>query len=381
LRQVNRNQWREAALGITTFPAAVDAQVLLAQTASVSTDIAPLLERQTALIRAGAAGQDLIGVLRAMHLSLIRSGGVRHTAAFTAIGTLLGEKFPTGTPSVDRELARTLAFLDAPGALPKMVTYMTAAGTHRDDQIFMMYCLRVMKSGWEQPQRAEVVKWFLGAQEQKWRGGASFPGYMAAMWKEFITNLPADERKVAEEDMDAYTPPPVITSTGRPQQLGDNATRLSLQELREYMTLDPMAYTGRPERGAVVFEKALCASCHRHGDLGQEAGPDLTTVAQRFARADLLDAVLTPSKAISEQWAAVEIVLKNKKVIVGVIVSETADTLTVQQVGAPVITVPVKDVQARKVAATSPMPEGLLNSLTPGEISDLFAFLERAPGN
>ena len=67
--------------------------------------------------------------------------------------------------------------------------------------------------------------------------------------------------------------------------------------------------------------------------------------------------------------------------MVGVIVSETADTLTVQQVGAPAIAVPVKDVQSRAVATTSPMPEGLLNALTPGEISDLLAFLERAPSN
>ena len=36
LRRVNRNLWREAALAITTLPAAIDAQVALAQTARVS---------------------------------------------------------------------------------------------------------------------------------------------------------------------------------------------------------------------------------------------------------------------------------------------------------------------------------------------------------
>ena len=35
LRRVNRNLWRDAALAITTLPAAVDAQVALAQTATV----------------------------------------------------------------------------------------------------------------------------------------------------------------------------------------------------------------------------------------------------------------------------------------------------------------------------------------------------------
>jgi putative heme-binding domain-containing protein len=125
----------------------------------------------------------------------------------------------------------------------------------------------------------------------------------------------------------------------------------------------------------------MCAACHKHGDLGQEFGPDLTYVAQRFGRADLLDAILTPSKSISDQWSAVEFVTRGKKVVAGVIVSETADSVVVQPVGAPPVTLAVKDIQSRATAKVSPMPEGLLNTLTMQEISDLLAFLERAPGS
>ncbi len=381
LRRVNRNTWRDAAMALTQLPAAIEAQVALAQTVAVSTDVPPLLDKQLALIEGGASGQSLIDVLRAMHLSLIRGSGVRHTARYTAIGTVLLARFPTGTPAVDRELARTMAYLDTPGALPEMVGYMTTAGTHREDQLFLMYCLRAMKAGWEKPERDAVVKWFLNAQEQKWRGGASFPGYMRDMWKEMLTNLPDDERTAAAEAMDAFTPPPVLTTAGRPQQLGDDATRLSVQELREYMTLDPMAYTGDAGRGEQVFEKALCSACHKHGALGQEAGPDLTYVAQRFGRNDLLDAILEPSRSISDQWASVEFVTRDKKVVAGVILSETADTVVVQPVGAPQVSVPVQDIEKREVAKVSPMPEGLLNTLTLREIADLLAFLERSPGN
>ncbi len=381
LRVVNRNLWRDAAMALTMQPAATEAQVVLAQTAVASTDIPPLLDKQLAIIQTGVSGQALIDVLRAMHLSVIRSGDVRHASRYTAFGTALLERFPTGTPLVDREIARTLAYLDTPGALPEIVSYMTAAGTHREDQLFMMYCVRAMKSGWEKPERDAVVKWFLTAQEQKWRGGASFPGYMRDMWKEMLTNLPDDERRTAEEEMEAYTPPPVMTSAGRPQQLGDDATRLSIQELREYMTLDPMAYTGDAARGEQMFEKALCSACHKHGALGQEAGPDLTDVAQRFGRNDLLDAILEPSKSISDQWASVELVTRDKKVVAGVIVSENADTVVLQPVGAPPVSVPVRDIEKRAVATVSSMPEGLLNTLTLREIADLLAFLERSPVN
>ncbi len=381
LRRVDRNRWRPAAMALDTFPAASEAQVVLAQTATVSTDVPPLLDRQLALLEKATTPQSSIDVLRAMHLSLIRSAGVRHASRYSAIGKLLVSRYPTGTPQLDREIARTLAYLENSEAIPKMVAYMTAAGTHREDQLFTMYCLRAMKNGWEKAERDAVVKWFLNAQEQKWRGGASFPGYMRDMWKETLTSFPEEERKAAEAAMEPFTPAPIITTTGRPQQLGDDATRLSVQELREYMTLDPMAYTGDAARGEQVFGKALCAACHKHGDLGQEMGPDLTDVAQRFGRNDLLDAILTPSKSISDQWASVEITTRDKKVVAGVIVSEDAEAVVLQPVGAPSVKVPVKDIQSRQTATVSPMPEGLVNALTLREIADLLAFLERAPGN
>ena len=54
-----------------------------------------------------------------MHLALIRSAGVRYNAGFATIGTALLEKFPTGTPQVDREIARTLAYFGTPGAMAR----------------------------------------------------------------------------------------------------------------------------------------------------------------------------------------------------------------------------------------------------------------------
>ena len=60
-------------------------------------------------------------------------------------------------------------------------------------------------------------------------------------------------------------------------------------------------------------------ACHRFGELGQSAGPDLTDVARRFKRADLLEAILDPSKTISDQWASVDIVTTDNKTLSGVI--------------------------------------------------------------
>ncbi|MBA2355534.1 MAG: c-type cytochrome [Acidobacteria bacterium] len=380
LRRVNRNHWRDAAMALTTPPAASEAQLVLAQTIRVPTAVPPMLDRQLALLQAGVPDEALPGLLRAMHLTMIRAEGVRHTAPYAAIGAALLARFPVGRPLVDRELARTLAFLDTPDALPKLVAYMTAPATHREDQIFTMYCLHAMRAGWEPAERKAVVQWFLASQEQRWRGGASFIGYMKDFWEHFLTVLPPDERQAAEDVMPSFQPNVILTSSGRPAPPGEDTARLSQQELREYLTLDPMAYAGDATRGERVFDKALCSACHRSGTLGQEAGPDLTAVAQRFARTDLLDAILTPSKAISEQWASVEVATRDKKVTVGVIVSETANALTLQPIGGAPVSIPISQILSRKAAAVSPMPEGLLNVLTLREIADLLAFLERTPG-
>ena len=71
----------------------------------------------------------------------------------------------------------------------------------------------------------------------------------------------------------------------------------------------------------------------------------------------------------------------DNRVVAGVIVSESPDSVVVQPVGAPPVTLAVKDIASRAAAKVSPMPEGLLNTLTLGEVSDLLAFLERAPGS
>jgi putative heme-binding domain-containing protein len=126
-----------------------------------------------------------------------------------------------------------------------------------------------------------------------------------------------------------------------------------------------------------VYEKAFCANCHRFGDLGQDAGPDLTDVARRFKRVDLVDAILAPSQTISEQWAAVEIVTRDKRSFAGVATAESADAVTLLTVDGEHVTIPTTDIVGRTQSDVSPMPEGLLNGLSLAEIAHLFAFLER----
>jgi putative heme-binding domain-containing protein len=66
--------------------------------------------------------------------------------------------------------------------------------------------------------------------------------------------------------------------------------------------------------------------------------------------------------------------LNDGRVVNGIVTSETDAALTVQTAQGKVV-VPKSDVEERKRSNQSLMPDGLLQTLTPGEVRDLIAYL------
>jgi putative heme-binding domain-containing protein len=137
------------------------------------------------------------------------------------------------------------------------------------------------------------------------------------------------------------------------------------------------------ERGRALYTAALCIRCHRLGGKGAAVGPELTAVGNRFNRRDLLESILAPSKAVDEKYRNLLIETEQGQVITGRLVGGDDHTLAIA-------TDPLQPAQVRRVAKTdiahqttsptSPMPAGLLNTLTQEEILDLLAYLQ-AGGN
>ena len=132
------------------------------------------------------------------------------------------------------------------------------------------------------------------------------------------------------------------------------------------------------ERGRRLYGAVACAACHRFGVEGGGVGPDLTAVAGRFNVRDLLESIVEPSKVISDQYAAVSIATKDGRVVTGRVGNLFGDSLSViEDMFDPGQATSVRraDIEEMKPSAVSPMPAGLLNSLTEEEIQDLVAFL------
>ena len=78
--------------------------------------------------------------------------------------------------------------------------------------------------------------------------------------------------------------------------MDDEKSHWTQQELLSFLT-GPQGSEGVAARGAAIFEKAQCIKCHRHGTRGDTVGPDLTNVAKRFQRKEILESILFPRRS------------------------------------------------------------------------------------
>jgi putative heme-binding domain-containing protein len=133
--------------------------------------------------------------------------------------------------------------------------------------------------------------------------------------------------------------------------------------------------------GGRVFQQASCGVCHSFSTFWEGSGlaPDLTPVATKFAREEILRSILEPSATINGQYYLTNFKLKNGTVIPGVLreVKDKKYRIAVS-VAAPdaVVEIPEAEIVSEENSPVSPMPIGLLNAFTKDQILDLFAFLD-----
>ena len=138
--------------------------------------------------------------------------------------------------------------------------------------------------------------------------------------------------------------------------------------------------TGDVARGRVVFEKAQCIRCHKYGAVGEGVGPDLSAISKRFKRRDTLEAIVDPSKTISDQYRSTTFEMKKGVTIFGLASAPQNGVITVLQPDGTKVTLKVNEIGGQFLSLVSVMPEQLLEPLDKKEIADLFAYLESEPG-
>ena len=106
-------------------------------------------------------------------------------------------------------------------------------------------------------------------------------------------------------------------------------------------------------------------------------GPSLADAGKRFSVAYLVESVLAPNKVISPVFKSSTIETKDGKVLTGLVVTETSDKLEVLLPDTKRVLINKSDIEARKLADISAMPQGVVK--TPEELRDVIAYLLSNP--
>ena len=86
---------------------------------------------------------------------------------------------------------------------------------------------------------------------------------------------------------------------------------------------------GQSVRGAKVFEKH-CLTCHSVQGRGQRVGPDLSGIGARPRETVLID-LFDPCRQVSPDFVAYTLLTRSGQVLTGLVVSETAASVTLRR--------------------------------------------------
>ncbi|MGV3486563.1 MAG: DUF7133 domain-containing protein [Planctomycetaceae bacterium] len=158
----------------------------------------------------------------------------------------------------------------------------------------------------------------------------------------------------------------------------DEDSKWDLDELAKYIESDAGRH-GDAAAGRKVYVTAQCADCHRFGNVGDSVGPELTSVARRFTRREVLESILFPAHIISDQYMSKKVLTLDGKIHVGMVSQDGAGFLQIRDSKNNITRIDETKVDQVLPNNSSVMPSGLLDSLSLQEISDLLAYMGVLP--
>lgn len=278
--------------------------------------------------------------------------------------------FPTAQPRLDAELLRLLVELQSPNVAADAVALLENAPS-QEEQIDYAMPLRFLRAGWTDELLQRYLSWFPKA--LGYRGGANFTMFIDELKQDAVALLSDEQRTEFAEIISKSPETEKLVTVGPPREKVKEWTLGELESL-----LATGLHDRNFERGREMFGVARCFACHRFANEGGALGPDLTALAGRFSRRDLLESIVTPDKVISDQYQAVQILTTDGRVIIGRIVNLGGDSFSVNtdMLDPNALTsVDRKFIDVMQPSKVSMMPKGLLDTLHADEILDLMAFL------
>src|SRR5262249_32392663 len=156
-------------------------------------------------------------------------------------------------------------------------------------------------------------------------GGVDLGGYLQQIKREAVRHLGPSE-KDALADLLRERPPQDPYAGLKKRAFVRKWTTAELLPL-----VERSKGAGDRAPGRAVFATALCYRCHRIEGQGGMVGPDLTGASRRFNARDLLEAIVEPSRVISDQYRTSQIALKDGRALTGKVKDLSGNTLVLMK--------------------------------------------------
>jgi putative heme-binding domain-containing protein len=317
--------------------------------------------------------EQFLEATRAYALAFIRLGKPTPEMA-KEVAAKFDPFFPSQSTPVNREVSQLLVYLQSPGIIQKGMAQL-AKSTTQEDQLYYCLILRGLpdSAGWTLDQRKAYFS-FINFAMNNYKGGASFKKFLTRIREDAEKTLTPEEHKQLEQVIKGDVSVAAVKQT-KPRQFVRNWQMADLLG-----DIDQATHGRNFENGRAAFEQAQCTACHRFAGDGGSTGPDLSGVGNRFAPADVLEAILLPSKVISDQYQTTVIETTDGDTNIGRVAQEDDNKILLQTnpLSTDTIEIPKKDVKSRGISKVSMMPQGLVDNFNKEEILDLIAYLRSA---
>lgn len=388
--------WRAKALGESDAAKQVIALLALAKQGKAS-DLAGIVGALNKIDMSQLPEQLHLAALRVYAVAFARLGEPTDALRKATIAKL-DPMLPASTDALNTELSRVLTYLQSPTVVSKTVALMNSAKptpqpawaelVKRNDRyggpiakmldnmpplqnITYAFILRNAKTGWSLQQRKDYFDFFVSA--SKHPGGASYGGFLTNIRKEAEANLSVKEKQqlagVLGQSLVA-APPKNIKPPKGPGKAWTKAQVVAAIGPKNKLK-------GRNfNAGRNLFHAVSCSACHRFNGQGGAIGPDLTTVANKFTVPDLVEAIVEPSKVISDQYGSKIVTAKDGRVALGLVVEDdNGVNVYLHDPSTPPTTFKREQIKSIVDSPVSQMPPALINTLNAEELKDLVAYL------
>ncbi|XZE21414.1 c-type cytochrome [Pirellulaceae bacterium SH449] len=311
---------------------------------------------------------------------------------------VLDAVYPTHVYELDAELVQLLVYLKSDSVVQKTLDMMDKLGPEPIPDwgylvarnagyggtvgemlanmppvrgIHFAFTLRNVQQGWTMDQRRRYFQFFIDASKKP--GGNSYGKFLTQFRDDALATCSPEETIV----LDSLTGQSLLSApfTSTPPQ-GPGRTWTVAEALAAIETS-----TNKPdfESGRNLYHATSCSKCHRIAGQGGAVGPDLSTASKKFSVRDMLESIIEPSKAISDQYGSQQILTADGQSFVGraVEIGNEIYIYTIDADAKPIV-LAKDEIEEMKESKVSQMPVGLLDQLNEQEVRDLMAYLMTA---